>query len=153
MKIVSILFLLILMIFSGCEKDSESVNGNYDSMHFVRQGGGQIDFSLYSTENVDQVKVIVSIYQFRDTTIQITINRNTENESIFSSFRNAINGKVQINGDFQQSPYETGTWAYIYFITKGKETEVTNIGLRDSLSKFEQLVRDQIESKNTITDN
>lgn len=145
MKTLSILFLLFLTLFFGCEKDSVSVNGNYDSMHFERQGGGQIDFNLFPTDSVDQVKVIVSKCDFRDTTIQITIIKNSENESIFSSFQNAINDKVSLNGDFQQPVLDAGTWAHISFIAKGKETEVTNIGLRDTLLQVEQLVRNKIK--------
>jgi hypothetical protein len=153
MKRLSILFLLLLIIFSGCEKNSESVNGNYDYMHFVRQGGGQIDFNLFSTENIDQIKVILSKYNYRDTTIQFTINKNSENETFFSTFQDAIKGKIQIKGDFQQSTLVTGTWVYIYFVSDNKETEVTNIELRNTLLKVEQIVRPMVESQITIGEN
>ena len=145
MKPISITLLLFVMIFAGCKKDSDIVKGIYDSMHFERQGGGQIDFILYSTDNSDKLNVVVSKYSFRDTTILITIDKNNDNASAFSSLQKAMNNQIQINGDFQQSTLETGTWSYIYFVANNKETEVTNTELRNSLFKFEQLVKDMIQ--------
>lgn len=145
MKTLSITFLFFAMIFSGCKKDSDIVKGFFDSMHFIRQGGGQIDFYLYSTDNSDKLKAVVSKYSFRDTTIQITIDNNDDNASAFSSLNKAMNNQVQINGDFQQPALPTGTWSYIYFVANNKETEVTNTELRNSLLKFEQLVKDKIQ--------
>lgn len=152
MKILPITLLLIVMIFAGCEKDSNTLEAGYDYMHFTRQGGGQIDFNVYSADNVDQVKVIISKINFRDTTIQIIMDSKSENTSAISSFYDVLNNKVQINGDFQQSTLLTGTWAYIYFVANTRETEVTNTGLRDTLLKFEQLVRDKIEPESIIVD-
>lgn len=114
-------------------------------MYFTRQGGGQIDFNLHLTDNSDKLKAIVTKYSFRDTTIQIIIDYNNDNAAAFSSFQKAMNNQTQINGDFQQSTLATGTWSYIYFFANTKETEVTNTELRDSLLKFEQIVRDKIQ--------
>lgn len=152
MKTIALTFLVLATFFSSCKKDSGTKKGFYENMHFVRQGGGQIDFKLYSTENANQIKVVVSKYDFRDTTIQIIIDNNPDYASAFSSFHNAISNKIQINGDFQHSTLATGTWSYIYFIAENKEIEVTNKGLRDTLLKFEQLVRNKIDSENSKAD-
>lgn len=145
MKTFTMTFMILIATFSSCKKDSDTVKGFYDSMHFVRQGGGQIDFIVQTTDNSDKVKVIVSKYNFRDTTIQIIIDNNADNATAFSSFHNAINKQAQINGDFKQSTLEIGTWSYIYFVSSGKETEVTNTDLRNSLLKFEQLTTSMIK--------
>jgi hypothetical protein len=133
------------MILFGCKKDSDSLKGFYDSMHFVRQGGGQIDFNLYPTDNSNIVNVDVTKYSFRDTTLQIVIDNINDHASAFSSLNKAMNNQIQINGDFRQSTLATGTWAYIYLIENGKETEVTNTELRNSLLNFEQLVKDKLK--------
>jgi len=145
MKTITITFLILITTFSSCKMDSNSVKGFYDSMHFVRDGGGQIDFIVQTTDNSDKVKVIVSKYNFRDTTLQFLIDKNADNAIAFSSFHNALNSQTQINGDFKQSTLETGTWSYIYFISNGKETEVTNSELRNSLLKFEQITTSMIK--------
>jgi hypothetical protein len=145
MKTIFLTILLSIIFCTSCKKDPIIVQGFFDSMHFVRQGGGQIDFSIYPTENFDQVNVVVTKYSFRDTTIQLTILFNDDFASVFSSLKQAMNNQIQINGDFQQSTLDTGTWAYIYLVDNTKETEVTNTDLRNSLLKFEQLTREKIQ--------
>jgi hypothetical protein len=151
MKSLSIAFFLSVLIFTSCKEDSEmltksaSLNGIFDSMHFVRQGGGQIDFNLYATSSADTLKAVVSQYNFRDTTIQLTVCNNSKNASAFSSFQKVMNDQVQLNGDFQQPTSLTGTWSYLYFVNDNKKTEVTNTELRNSLLQFEQSVRDKIQ--------
>ncbi len=133
------------MVFSCCKKYTDTVKGFYDSMHFVRQGGGQIDFKIYTTDNSDKVKVIISKYDFRDTTLQILIENTADNAAAFSSFHKAITNQTQINGDYKQSTLMTGTWSYIYFVSNSMETQVTNTELRNSLLKFEQLTKSMIK--------
>ncbi len=145
MKTILLTILFSIVICTGCEKNSLIVTGFYNSMHFVRQGGGQIDFSIYPNDNFDQVNAVVTKYSYRDTTIQITIPLNDEFESTFSSLKQAMNNQIQINGDFQQSTLRTGTWSYIYMVDDNTETEVTNTDLRNSLHKFEQLLREKIQ--------
>ena len=145
MKTILLTILFFIFIYTSCEKDPVIIKGFYDSMHFVRQGGGQIDFSICPIENFDQVNAVVTKYSYRDTTIQLTIPLNDDFTSTFSSLRQALNNQIQINGDFQQSTLDTGTWSYIYMVDNTKETEVTNTYLRNSLHKFEQLVREKIQ--------
>src|SRR4030043_542551 len=145
MKTILLTILFSIFIYTGCEKDPVIIKGFYDSMHFVRQGGGQIDFSICPIENVDQVNAVVTKYSYRDTTIQLAIPLNDDFTSTFSALKQALNNQIQINGDFQQSTLHTGTWSYIYMVDNTKETEVTNTDLRNSLHKFEQLVREKIQ--------
>jgi len=145
MKSTLLTVLFSIAICSSCEKDSVIVRGYYDSMHFVRQGGGQIDFRIYPTDNFDQVNALVTKYSYRDTTIQITIPLNDDLELTFSALKQAMNNQIQINGDFKQSTLDTGTWSYIYMVEDSKETEVTNTDLRNLLQTFEQIVREKIK--------
>jgi hypothetical protein len=144
MKILTWSFLILLATFSRCNNDSDAGKGYYDSMHFVRQGGGQIDFKVYATDNSDKLRVIVSKYNFRDTTIQIVLENNPDDADAFSSFHSALNNQTLLNGDFKQSTLKTGTWSYVYFVLSGTETEVTNTALRNSLLKFEHLTTSAI---------
>jgi len=114
-------------------------------MHFERQGGGEMVFDVYKTGNNDQLKVVVSKFGFRDTTIQITLDNNTESSFAFSAFDKATNNQTQINGNFKQSTLPTGTWSFIYFNTLEMQTEVTNTDLRNTLLYFEQLVRGKVQ--------
>jgi hypothetical protein len=144
MKTMSITITLLILILTGFKKDTGLVKGYFDHMHFVRMGGGQIEFNLYKTDN-SALKAVVTKFSFRDTTIQVIINPNKDNELAFSSFNKALNNQIQINGSFHQTTLPTGTWAFIYMVSGKKETEVTNTRLRNSLLKFEQLVSDKIQ--------
>ena len=145
MKTKVLTFLILIALFSSCKMNSDTEKVSYDSMHFVRQGGGQIDFKMYPTDNSDSIKVIVSKYNFRDTTLQIMLDNNADNNAAFSSFYNTINNETKIDGDLKQSTLATGTWAHIYFISGSEETEVTNTELIDLLLQFEQLTKSMIK--------
>jgi hypothetical protein len=147
MKVILITLFFSILICNGCEKApaTEEVKGFFDSMHFVRQGGGQIDFNLYPDENYDKANAIITKYNFRDTTAQFVILVDDEIAASFESLRQAMNNQIQINGDFEQSTLHTGTWFYIYLVDDSKEFEVTNTDLRNSLYKFENLVREKIK--------
>jgi len=145
MKTTGIIFLLFLAMCISCKKDSNTIKGFYDSMHFVRYGGGQIEFTIYPTDNPDQFNAVVTKCDFRDTTIQFSLSINQDYTSAFSSLNKAMNNQIQINGDFKQSTLATGTWSFIYLAGNGKETEVTNTKLRDSLLLFEKLIRTGIQ--------
>jgi hypothetical protein len=127
-----------LILVSGCKKEK----GYFDSMHFVRTGGGQIDFTLYPTDNSDTLEVMVSEYDYKDTTVLLIIANTIDYSSLFTTLHDAMNNKTQINGNFKQSSLPTGTWAYIYFVSKDGETEVTNTDLRNKLLEFEKIVND-----------
>jgi uncharacterized lipoprotein NlpE involved in copper resistance len=64
MKTRSFTLLLLMMILTGCKNDADSITGTYNSMHFVRQGGGAIDFRLSPTNNSNQLQAIVFNYKY-----------------------------------------------------------------------------------------
>ncbi|WP_221202140.1 hypothetical protein [Microbacter margulisiae] len=134
--------LFAIMAFAGCQQDSSNVKGYYDAMHYVTEGGGQLDFKLYPTDNPEELKAVISRYAFRDTVAQFNIDLNSSNTSSFSSLQKAMNNQIQINGDFRQSTLPTGSWTHIYLDSKGQEVEVTNTWLRDSLLVFGDIVRE-----------
>lgn len=140
MKNISIACLILITIFCGCKKET----GYYDSMHFVRNGGGQIDFTLYPTVSSDTLEIMVSEYEYQDTAVMVIIARNVDNSSLFSTLHDAMNNKTKINGNFSQSTLPSGTWSYIYFISNDGEFEVTNTDLRDKLLEFEKIVEDEM---------
>ena len=145
MKTRSITFLLLIMILAGCTNDADNITGTYSSMHFVRQGGGAIDFRLSPTSNHNQLQAIVSNYNYRDTAIRIVINSNVDSAPYFIAFKKALSSEIDIARDFQQSTLPTGTWVYVCVSRNAKDTEVTNRKLRSTLLQFEQLVSDKIQ--------
>ena len=142
MKTTSLMIFLFIVFCTGCKKDE--VKGFYDSMNFVRVGGGDIEFNLYTTGNSNELNAVVIRYAFRDTTIQINI-ANSDNSSAFSALNKAMNNQIKLNGDFKQTTLPSGSWAYIYLVNENKQTEVTNTELRNSLLQFEKLVCDKIQ--------
>ncbi len=145
MKPAWIIFLFLWIHLPGCSEKQDPLPEYYDAMHFVREGGGQIDFNLVSTHEPDSLAAIVNEYLYRDTTIQVLIGQNSANTDAFTAFEEAMRNQLELDGDFQQPPGQTGTWSYIYFVRNGNETEVTNTGLRDLLGNFEDMVIDHIE--------
>ena len=144
MKTLSITFLLLIIILAGCKNDTDNITGTYSSMHFVRQGGGSIDFRLSPTSNPNQLQAIVSQYNYRDTTINVLIDSNADTSPCFIALAKVLSSEIDIAGDFQQSTLPTGTWAYVYVSRDGKDTEVTNRELRNTLLQFEQLLVNKI---------
>lgn len=147
MKNLSFLCALFFAIFTSCNNDSDVTisNSKYDSLHFERYGSGQIDFTLVPTENNDQLNVTITKYNSKTTNLQLTLNKNPDNEDFFTTFQEALDGKYQIKGDFEQSKLATGTWAYIYLQSDDKDSEVTNNDLRNSLLEIEQIVKNLTE--------
>jgi hypothetical protein len=145
MKTTSITILFLILMLTGCKKDPIIVKGFYDYMHFNREGGGQIEFTISPTDNSDKFNVVVTRFGASDSTIQINIDINNDNRSDLSLLDQAMNNQIQINGDFKQSSLLAGTWAYIYLVYNKKETEVTNTELRNSILQLEQLIRDKIQ--------
>jgi hypothetical protein len=141
MKTASITIFLFVAMCTGCKKDE--VKGFYNSMHFVREGGGQIEFTLFATDNSNELKAVVTRYLYRDTTFQVLIEVNNENSSAFSSLNKAMNNQIKLNGDYKESSLPTGTWAFIYLVNDNKQTKVTNTALRTSLLEFEGIVVDK----------
>ena len=149
MKTTTFYIFTLILLLTSCEKNSdesiETVKGFYDYMHVERNGGGQIYFNLYATENSNKIKAVVSKYDFRDTAIVIIIDKNEDNTIYLNDFTKALNNEVQLTGDFTPSTLPTGTWVSYTFVTSNKQIEVTNSDLRNSLLKIEQLVQNNIK--------
>lgn len=145
MKKNLITIILFAAICFNCSKDAEIEKGFYDSLHFVRMGGGQIEFNLYPNENFDVINAEIIKIGSIDTAIQVIIDDSNDYELTFSALNKAMNNQTQINGDFQQQTLPAGTWFYIYLIKNGHETEITNTELRNSLQSFEQILQEKIQ--------
>lgn len=145
MKTTSITILFLILLLTGCKKDPVIVKGFYESMHFVREGGGQIEFSITPTDNSQIFNAVVTRFGISDSTIQITVEINNNNRAALSLLNQAMNNQIQINGDFKQSTLLAGTWAYVYLVTDQKETQVTNSELRNSILQLEQLIRAKMQ--------
>ena len=146
MRALSLITLSLIIICTGCDKDEKDPKVYYESMRLIRYGGGANEFKLYPTENPDILQADVIKHHSPDSIIHVSINKNPENMSIFSSYFIAMKNETELSGDFKQSTLYTGTWVYIYLIKDSVETEVSNISLRDSLLKFERLVKDKLNN-------
>ena len=136
--------LVTSLLFNSCKDKStqpESTLGDYDQMLFNRQGGGNLNFSVYPTTSADTFRILVRQRDYRDTTIQFNISRTNTCTSTFDTLILTLNRQIQTTGDFRQSTIPTGTWAYIYVCRDTNKTEVTNTNLRSTLLSFESLVK------------
>jgi hypothetical protein len=117
----------------------------YEKMLFEREGGGNLVFTLTPTGSADTLLFNVEEMEFRDTTIQGIIWSNRTTKEVFDTLSDALNGKIQITGDYvPDTTLDTGTWAYIYMINSSGRTEVTNRVLRNALLVFEYIVRSKL---------
>jgi hypothetical protein len=145
MKTKSIALLLLIFSLTFCKREANIVTGYYDSMHFVRIGGGGKEFYINPTESSDKLLTTVVNWYTRDTITQFYLDLNENTSPCFTSLNDAMNDKIQINGDFHQTSLPSGTWVNIYLIKEGSQTEVTNVQLRNSLLSFESLVEERLK--------
>jgi hypothetical protein len=144
MKRIYLISLLLIFAWSGCKKEIEIITGYFDSIHFVREGGGQIDFIISPSDNLFELSVLVTKYNYLDTSIQLKLDILDLGQA-YSYYNQVLNSQIQINGDFKQPTTKTGTWIYVYAVDGDKEIEVTNTDLRSILLTLEQKVRDKIQ--------
>ena len=135
---------MVLQTSCGRETEPTQPLDQYDSMLFIRQGGGDKEFNVYPTASADTFKVIISRLDFRDTTITMYISRNSTDSVTLDTLIRTLNGQNQLKGDFTQPALPTGTWVYIYMIRGDKRTEITNTELRNMLSDFERIVENAL---------
>jgi hypothetical protein len=114
-------------------------------MLFVRQGGGDKAFSVYPTNSADTFHVTVTHFEFRDTTVQLSLARDNGNAAAFDALTQTLHGKSQLFGDFEQSTLPTGTWSYLYVVKGAQRYEITNTDLRNVLSGFENIVKAKMQ--------
>jgi hypothetical protein len=142
-----LLFLLAFsasLLFTACKDKSTQpghVSTYYYQMLFQRSGGGDLTFSAYPTSSVDTFNILIARKDFRDTTINLSITKGITCASVFDTLTQALNHRIELTGSFKQDTIPTGTWAHIYFVAGAEKAEVTNIELRNTLLKFEQMVR------------
>jgi hypothetical protein len=141
-----LLFLFVPVIFSfgSCHDLSTHPNGPFDFMVFERGGGGNLEFNVYPPTSIDDLEIVVTRLEFRDTTIQMVVPKSATNATTFEALENGLSGLYQITGDFTPSRLPTGTWVRVYMVKDSRREEVTNIELRNSLLNFEQIVRDKL---------
>ncbi len=143
MRKILFLTLMIIVTLMSCKKDSGTpIKGTFNSIDFVREGGGNIKFKLTPTESYNNINVIVSEYNFKKVSIQFNITQDFESEKAFNYFYKVIKAEIRIDGDYEQPELPTGTWAYLFAISDNTRIEITNNQLRDSLLKFESIVQD-----------
>ncbi len=132
-----------LLLFSCKDKSTQpgQISAYYDQMLFLRKGGGDLQFHAYPTSSSDTFKIFVSRKDFRDTAIDLNIAKVVSTSSIFDTLTQTLCHQIELTGNFKQDTIPTGTWAFIYFTTRTDTTEVTNINLRNTLIKVEQIVR------------
>ena len=82
---------------------------------------------------------------FRDTTITMTLSRDSTNSLAFDVLTQTLKGQNQLTGDFKQPTIPTGTWAYLYMINGDIKTEITNTQLRNTLMDFERMVVNKLK--------
>jgi hypothetical protein len=140
-KIYVTILCAVLCVLS-CSEEQAVV---YNYMRFKRDGGGHIEFKIYQTSNPEKLKVVVNKYNFRDTTIQFEISKDSALSKAVTAFQNALNNNVSITGDFKQPTLPTGTWSYMYLGNNSIENEITNSNLRNSLEPLENQIRDNIK--------
>lgn len=108
---------------------------------FERLGGGNLIFHASATSSDDTVQVIVTQMAYRDTNIQRTITRNSNNSGLFDTLVEALSGTMNIAGSFKQDTTAiVGTWAYVYMENGNGKMEVTNCTLRSTLLALEPIV-------------
>jgi len=134
-KFIAILFLL------ACKDVSTQPPGPYDSMLFHREGAGDKVFNAYPTTSTDTFQVVISRYEFRDTSVHLTLIKDNTNASAFDALTQTLSGQIKITGDSKQSTLPTGTWIYLYVVKGAGQTQITNITLVNLLSTFENMVK------------
>ncbi|MDR0803314.1 hypothetical protein [Fluviicola sp.] len=138
----------LTFLFFACgnqgKKDTVIKSPYYEKMKFIRTGGGDIAFDLFETEDPNLLKAVVHKYDFRDTTLAISVHKNEQNKEYFNDFHEAMRNNIELTGDSEENKLPTGTWAHLYFVSQNKDYEVTNINVQEKLSYFEKYVRTEI---------
>jgi hypothetical protein len=146
-----ILFLMsaisVILLPMACKTKSEKTQPSYkyDKMLFIRQGGGDKEFFVLPAAAIDAFQIMINHLNFQDTTITLSVSKDSANAAVFDAFIQTLNGQSQLAGDFTQPALPTGTWAHIYMIKGDVKTEITNAQLRNTLMGFERIVEDHLK--------
>jgi hypothetical protein len=142
-----ILIISVIILQISCIKDTtpNQPSYQYDNMLFVRNGGGDKAFDVFPTTTPDTFRIIINHLNFRDTTITMTLSRDSTNSLAFDVLTQTLTGQNKLTGDFKQPTIPTGTWAYLYMIKGDIKTEITNTQLRNTLMDFERMVVNKLK--------
>jgi hypothetical protein len=145
MRFMAILFALLgLLLLPSCRDLGIGPTGPYDYMFVERVGAGDLGFNVFPKSSADSFQVEVTHREFHDTTIAMILVKNDTNSTSFEALIRALQGDEQISGDFRQSTLPTGTWVTVFMIKGPNRFEVTDVGLRNLLLPFEQMVRGKL---------
>jgi len=139
-----ILILPALTMFMSCGDLSTGPSGPYDFMSLERKGGGDLAFTVTPTIDPGTLEVSVTHKDFRDTSIVLSLLKNSAIAASVDALTRALGGEYQIKGDFKQSTLPTGTWVMVYLVRSSGKNEVTNVDLRNKLLAFEGIVRSRL---------
>jgi hypothetical protein len=146
-------FLFLILAISmllppiSCKNKSTQTQppSQYDKMLFIRQGGGDKAFNVLPTKAQGTFQIIINHLDFHDTTITLTLTKDSANAAVFNVLTKTLDGKYQLTGDFTQPSLPTGTWAHLYMIKGDIKTEITNTQLRNTLIVLENIVVNNIK--------
>jgi hypothetical protein len=147
MRYVLFLWICITVIFISCKQPStqpDQTPFTYDQMLFDREGGGNLVFSVSQTSSKDTFLVNVTENAYQDTSVQMSIIRNSSTAGLLDTLVQTLNGQIAISGSYSRDTIPTGTWVFIYMVKASEQTEVTNITLRNTLLEFEPIVRSKL---------
>lgn len=140
-----IICFLCFCFLQSCTDHSTESSQMYESLLFVRQGGGNKVFNVYPASIKRTFLVNVTRYEFRDTSVQMLLVEDNAYGPCFDALMQTLQGKTQIVGDFKQSTLPTGTWSFLYMVKGSEQIEITNTDLRNVLSNFENIVNTKMQ--------
>jgi hypothetical protein len=144
--ILTAVLTIVAMLSCANNTRDDQAAGQYEKLHFQRDGGGNISFTLSPTDVEDSFEVKVDKLNFRDTTITVILTRDDSNRAALDALSETLRGKNRITGDFRQPTLPTGTWARWTAIQGDAETEITSRELRDRLLPLENIVENRLPS-------
>ena len=134
-------FIILVALLSASCQEATRPTITYDSMAFVRGGGGDLAFALSLSADGNVGHVNVTHYEYDPVSITFDLVKDGTNPAAFESLEEALAGRIWIKGFFHRTTLPTGTWASVYVVRGSERVEVTNTELRDQLLTFERLVR------------
>ena len=141
LKSISLTITVLLLI--SCMGHSAS----YDYIQIERRGGGDKLCNLYPSGNDDTLKAEVLRYNFQDTATTVFLVKNPEAEAAFSTYHEILKGERTVLADtVSQNIRMGGTWSYYYAVKDSVKTAITDEAVKETLSRFEEMVNDALIS-------
>ena len=139
-KIKNFALMICLLFFAfGC-KELAGPQDPYESLFFMRSGGGNKEFFVTTNVSTHEIFFKVVKYDFTDTNYTESVFINDDGALSELIYRILDNGET-ITGDFQQPADCTGTWVNVYAVASDKNmSEILNTRIRDQLMVLETIV-------------